>query len=208
MSIPITVTVGEPIYPPPRPPLWRVKHDRELGPLWRPNLPEIHPFFPSHFVPFTAAWQRHSFGMNTMNKNEWTSVFSDTTAFVNNQGFGKPGDPRANFIKQEDLREDLPKLEALICGGAVMTGHVEGANLIVYTLNGKNSPPRRVLEPWEMYHAITVDRRGTPRMFPQGDGQPVLLALVADRDRYPVVTFPMYKLERVPDNAPIPSPYF
>lgn len=246
-TVPIQVIVGEPMFPPVpdgeagRPPLWRVKHDRELGALWRPNLPEIHPFSPSHFVPFNEAWQRYSFGLNTMDKNEWTSVFSDTTAFVNNQGFGKGGDPRANYIKGENLRSPVPKLEALVCGGAVLTGSVafslaqtlqqvkriakelptmsfgffrqsvrsllDPNVLHTCTLDGRDAPPRRALEPWEMYHAVTVDSRGIPRLFPQGDGQPVILALVADRDRYQRVTFPMYKLVRVPDNAPIPSPY-
>lgn len=241
MSIPVQILVGAPIYPPARPPLWRVKHDRELGALWRPNLPEVHPFSPSHFVPFTETWQRYSFGMNTMDKMEWTNTFSNKTAFSNTHGFGKRGDPRANFITGENLRAPLPKLEALLCSGAVVTGSPSfrvtamlrqvvdlSKNLFrvsfgffrqsvrslldvnvlqVYTLNGRDAPPRRALLPWEMYHAVTVDSRGIPRLFPQGDGQPVILALVADRDRYPVVTLPMYKLVKLPDNAPIPSPY-
>lgn len=239
--IPVQILIGTPIWPPARPPLWRVKHDRELGALWRPNLPEVHPFSPSHFVPFTESWQRDSFARNTMDKMEWTSVFTDDTAFTNNQGFGKKGDPRANFITGENLRARLPKLEALLCAGAVVTGRpsfrvtamlrqaVElSRNLFkvsfgffrqsvsslldvnvlqVYTLNGRDAPPRRALLPWEQYHAVTVDSRGIPRLFPQGDGKPVILALVADRDRYPVVTLPMYKLARLDDNATIPSPY-
>lgn len=192
-------------------------------------------------MPFTEAWQRQSFGLNTMDKMEWTNLFSDTTAFTNNQGFGKRDDPRANFITGENLRAPLPKLEALLCGGAVVTGVpsfrlaaalrqaadlsrnlfrvsfgffrqsvrslLDVNTLQVYTLNGRDAPPRRALEPWEMYHAVTVDSRGIPRLFPQGDGKPVILALVADRDRYPVVTLPMYKLVKLPDNVAIPSPY-
>jgi hypothetical protein len=43
-------------------------------------------------------------------------------------------------------------------------------------------------------------------MFPQGNGTPVLIPLVADRGRYPVITFPVAKLQRW-TAASLPDPY-
>lgn len=189
----------EPVAPPVLPPLFRVLHDKELGELWRPNLPEVHPLFDQHFTPFTESWQRLSYEMNTLTKNKWTAVYSFERAFTNSNGFGKPGDPRRNYIKMEDLQEPLPKVEALVCGGAVLTGKVSGDYLYVETLNGRNPAPSLdwLLErPWLYFDAITVDSNGTPRRFPQADGRQVLIPLVADRNRYPDVLIPLRKLQK------------
>jgi hypothetical protein len=191
---------------PARPPLFRVLHDREMGALWRPGLPEVHPFSPAHHTLFTEAWQHRSFNMNSMSREKWTSVYSYKIAFTNDNGYGDPGDPRRNYIMGENLREEFPKVEALVCGGAVLTGVVSGDVLVVHTLNGRERPPE-IIEPWEMFDAVTVDRNGVPRMFPQGDGHPVKIPLLADRTRYPLLTFPMSKLRRLRDDEPIPDPY-
>lgn len=192
------------------PELWRVKHDKELGELWRNNLPEIHPFFDNHFWEFNEAWQRFTFALNPhLTPNKWTAVYGNRRFITNGQGFLDDSDLRANYITGEDLNRPNPKCEALICGGAVMAGRVEGDRFIPNTLNSRNAPPSvewLKARPWLMFDAVTVDSNGTPRMFPQGSGTPVLIPLVADRTRYPVITFPMAKLQRW-TAAELPSPY-
>jgi hypothetical protein len=209
MSIYINIFGKETLPPTQDRAFFRVLHDVEMGPVWRKRLPEVHPLFDSHFTPFTEAWQRLSYRMNTLTKDKWTALYGYQRAFTNNNGFRNPDDPRRNYITGEDLREGLPKVEALVCGGALLTGSVSGSNLVVETLNGRGIPP--VLEklmdsPWLYFHAVTVDGDGTPRRFPQADGRPVLIPLIADRNRYPVVTIPLSKLQRW-NSAELPDPY-
>lgn len=188
---------------------YRVKHDKELGSLWRDNMPEVHPFLPNHFTPFTAGWQRLSFNLMPWIADKWTAVFSYQRAFTNNNGFGMEDDPRANFILGKDLAEDLPKIEALVCGGALLAGYVDGLNFVPETLNGRVNPPGvewLKARPWLYFDAISVDGNGTPRRFPQGKGDRVLIPLIADRNRYPKITIPMWKLQRWVEPFP-PDPY-
>lgn len=193
------------------PQLWRVRHDIELGPLWRPRLPEVFPFFPNHFTPFPEAWQRLSFAMNPhLTPERWTSVYSNARAFTNGNGYGDDTDPRANYITGENLTCALPKVECLTCGGALLAGRVEGINFVPETLNGRLAPPSLewlLARPWLYFHAVTVDQNGTPRMFPQGDMKPVLIPFIADRNRYPVITISLSKLEKLDMSQPLPSPY-
>lgn len=108
--------------PPSLPQLWRVRHDKELGPLWRLNLPEVHPFSPGHFTPFYAGWQWLSFDINQpwLDAKHWTALYSCHRAFTNNQAW----DCRcaANFVEGDNLTCELPKVEALVCGGAYLKG--------------------------------------------------------------------------------------
>lgn len=188
--------------PPPsaRPAIWRVLHDLELGELWRDNMPEVHPFMDSHFWEFGEAWQRFTFALNPhLTPKKWTAVYGNRRFLTNNNGFYDDGDLRANYILGEDLNRPNPKCEALVCGGAVMAGTVSGSNFIPETLNGRDAPPSvewLLDHPWLYFHAVTVDSSGTPRMFPQGDGVPILIPLVADRTRYPTITIPVAKLQR------------
>ena len=124
---PVIVIPPPPIPPPAdRPRLWRIKHDIELGALWRDNLPEVHPFFPNHHVPFLEVWQRLSRELNPLLTDEkWTAVYSFKRFATNNNGFGNPDDPRANYITGTHLDKADPRVEVLKCGGNLVTGYPE-----------------------------------------------------------------------------------
>ena len=196
---------------PAKPQLWRVLHDVETpAGNWRPKLPEVHSLFLNHFTPFTEGWQKLSYAMNPhLTKEKWTALYAYQRAFTNNNGFGNDSDPRANYIKGENLRYGDPKVEALVCGGAVLAGVAAGSNLIVETLNGRNSPPSLewlMARPWLWFDAITVDGNGIPRRFPQGGGERVLIPLIADRNRYADVTIPLEKVVKW-TMLELPDPY-
>lgn len=218
MSLQISVvpTLAPAVVPEPRPPLWRVLHDKEIGPLFRPNLPEVFPMFPNHHVPFGEMYQRLSFEMNRqyLSADKWTAVYSFQRFVTNEQGFGNDGDPRANYILGRNLTYDLPRVEVLTCGGSLLTGTVSGTNLIVRTLDAWGDAPTADwlrAHRWFSVYAVSVDSRGTPRRFPQGE-QPngymadIIHPLIADPCRFPAITIPLSRLERWTD-VDLPDPY-
>lgn len=195
-----------------RPPLWRIKHDKELGSLWRPGLPEVHPFLPNHFAKFTEPWQRKSRSMNPLiSDSKWTVVYGYKLWITNENGFGDDSDPRHNYITRQNADAPDPKVEALSCGGSVITGYVSGSNLIVKILNWRDAPPDRPLYPWEYVTAVSVDVYGNPRRFPQtlqpdGSMADFRHPLLGDPMQFPVITFPLSKLQKW-DRPDLPDPY-
>lgn len=196
---------------PSRPPLWRVLHDKELG-TDRDNIPEVFPFLPNHHVPFDRTWQLLSKAMNPLlSGDKWRDVYWYKLWITNNQGFDIPGDPRVDYVNGRDIGAPLPRVEALTCGGNVLTGYVEGPNLIVSTLDWRNPPASiDVIPRWHRTYAVTVDSHGTPRRFPQGE-QPngymadVIHPLMADPGRF-MITFPLSNLQKW-TRPGFPDPY-
>lgn len=123
--------------------LWRVKHDIELGKLWRPGMPEVHPLFlapkttsGTHFSPFQEWAQRLSRAANALMTNEvWTMIYNNAYWMTNGQGYGVASDPRRNYILQKDLSYELPKVESLTCGGSLIEGTQYGDWVKVRGLN-------------------------------------------------------------------------
>jgi len=108
-------------------PFWRVKHDIEIGKLWRNGLPEVHPLFANHHSPFQRWSQEASFGLNPwFTPDRWKDIYHYRYWIANNQGFGIPDDPRANFILHKDENAKLPRVEALVCGGSMISGKRNG----------------------------------------------------------------------------------
>lgn len=191
------------------PQLYRVKHDAELGPLWRSNVPEVFPLMPEDATPFTKEWQLLSFALNPgMTGDHWRAVYGDTTAFCNGTGFNG-AIPRADFVNNRDLTAPLPRLDKpRACGGAILTGVEDGTDLIVKTLDGNSPPPplaEILLRPWLYFAATTVKSDGSIGRFPQGNGATVWVPLVASTQ----VTIPLSNLEKLPVNAwpNLPDPY-
>lgn len=122
---------------------WRVKHDIELGSLWRPGMPEMHPLFlapkttsGTHFSPFYEWAQRLSYKANPlMTPSIWTSMYNDDYWITNGQGYGRVGDPRRNYILEKDLDKEFPKVESLTCGGSLIEGTKYGDWVKVKGLN-------------------------------------------------------------------------
>ena len=197
-----------------RPPLWRVLHDLETPKgVWRPNLPEVFPLFPSHFSDFGRGWQLLSKAMNPkISASKWTNVYTYALWIANGQGFGDESDQRANYVAGRNLDKPNPRVECLTTGGSVLTGYVEGSNLVVRTLDVNVVPPLDwvMARPWFWTYAVTVDGRGIPRKFPQGlqaDGSivPIVHPLIANPSRYPKITIPLSSLERwTADELPDP----
>ena len=98
---------------------------------------------------------------------------------------------------------DLPRFDQpRICGGAVVTGRVEGAQLWIDTLDATKPPPAVTdVKPWQKFCAVTV-KDGRIGRFPQGDGRDVWVPLIA---RQPVY-LPLSSLQRW-DGADLPDPY-
>lgn len=186
---------------------YRVKHDIEMGAPWRPGLPEVHPMINNNYTPLTRSWQLVSKNMNSyLHPLKWRQVYTHQRFITNFNGFERPGDPRADFVNMLDTDMPLPKQENLVCGGAILCGIEQGDWLEVETLNGRDGPPPLEVimsAPWLYFHAVTVAANGTPRLFPQGDGRPILIPLLSFNKAY----FPMGKLHKWPLGQALPNPY-
>ena len=231
----ITVSVT-PFYKVPTkyPNLWRFKHDDEVqnaevrinGILFkrhekRLGLPEIYNLEPSHATELTPRIQYLSYALfkhgapslkEAFAQNRWKSLMHYKRAFTNGQGFGNSDDPRANYISGENLDAELPKFpKTLICGGATVTGTVEGALLKVSTLSPDNLPTLEELieTPWLYFHAVNSTWDRITR-FPQGTVaeldiyEPVLVPLIASRDVY----YPLAWLDKLPLGSGVADPYW
>lgn len=187
-----------------QPQLYRVKHDLEMGPLWRTNVPEVYPLN-GNSTPFGEDWQFLTFAMCPgITGNHWRSVYGTATAFMNGTGYGGSS-PRADFVNGLNLSAALPRWDKTrVCGGAVVTGVESGANLIVSILDGTGPAPTLdwiMARPWYRFHAITVYSDGHVGEFPQNN--PVYVPLVGSG----VATLPLVNLEKLPLGALIPNPY-
>ena len=188
-----------------RPPLWKVLHDAEMGEDRRKNLPEVQPLFPNHHVPFMQIWQRLSRAANPfLTDDKWTAVYGWKLWIANNQGFGNDDDPRANYILGTNLDKKDPRVEVLTCGGNLLTGYEETGNLVVETLDWRAFAPTTewlLAHPWFCTYAVSVDGKGQPRRFPQGE-QPngemkdIIHPLMADPERFTKITIPLDKVIR------------
>jgi hypothetical protein len=168
--------------PPAYPPLWRIKHDIEMGGIWRGGLPEVFPLN-GDVTPFGKGWQKLTYAMNPgILKKKWRAVYRFDKAFMNKTGFDRPGYPKADFINNVDLTSPLPKWDKTrVCGGATVTGHVEGAYLVIDILDGHTVAPTLewiLARPWYFFHAVNCASDGHITNFPQNDGRPVLVPLV------------------------------
>lgn len=183
------------------PPLYLVKHDnpvRDIVIRRGVALPEVHQLLPQGFFPLDEAWQWLWKNINpSLAPRDWRALLQYERAFTNDNGFDKPGDPRRDYVNGRDLKavDDrgkpaLPKMELLLCGGATITGRVEGAYLYLDTLDGWAAPPPAawVIErPWLWYAAVSVNPRGEINNLPQG-GQDLV-------KRVPIVSRYAVKIE-------------
>jgi hypothetical protein len=198
---------------------YRVLHERELASnlphTTPPDRPEVRALYPSHFSPFGKPWQMLAWKMNPLlSAGNMTAVYHTHLWIANDQGFGDDNDPRANFFENTHLTENLPKVEALTCGGNLLSVVGElGDDYIVETLDWHNPPPSPSEingKPWLLTVAVNMGTDGTPRRFSQGT-QPngfvpgVRHPLLADPTRF-VVTIPKWRLMRWTASTP-PDPY-
>lgn len=190
--------------------LWRVKHD--TYPFTRLNLPEVHPLLLNHFSEFGRSWQLLERALNShLTDAKWRALHGYKRAFNNgNNGYGGPGEPLADWVNGYNLGASNPKQEALVCGGAILAGYVDGQNLVVETLDASGPVPRlEDLKPWQWFTAVNIDEdtqhNGVIRRFL--NGEEAFILLLADRRRYPKVTIPLAKVTKLDMTKPLPSAY-
>jgi hypothetical protein len=151
------------------PRLWRVKHDAELPKgIWRIGMPEVHPLIDQHHSEFQKWAQLVSFGLNpwfASMKDRWTDMYHYRYAFANNQGYGMDGDPRVNFILGENLTKDLPRVEALLCGGSMIEGTRSGDWVTVKGLHYDTPVSLEYLQAHPQYWVRGVYAGGTGQPF-------------------------------------------
>jgi hypothetical protein len=208
-------------YPQPRNTnLWRILHDIELQTLygqnlWRPNMPEVHPFFPNHHSEFGEKFQKKVIELNPrIDVNKLAACYTYKRYLTNNQGFGMEDDPRANWFTMKNLEYENPRVEALSTGGSLIEGEESGDNVIVRSLHYADPPPSYAWfqqNPQYFVYAVNVDGLGTPRRFTQGlqlNGEivPIVHPFFTNRSRYPVLTIPKWKLIRWTEQNP-PDPF-
>lgn len=204
----------------PQPPyrLYRVKHDIELGELWRNDLPEVFPLDGSLAVKMTSDWQQLAYDLYRYSasnvdeetaKKRWRIIYGYRTAFTNNQGFEKPGDPRADYINNKNLDMPLPKWDKTrVCGGATISGYKDNGKLVVTCLDATKTAPSLywLLDRfWLWFTAVNVSSKGSIYDFPQGDGRPVYTPLVSKGQE---VRIDLALLEELPIGARAANPYW
>lgn len=190
------------------PEIWIANHDNP--PRKGAPCPEVYRLEPHHYSEMTEAWQHFMFDINPgMLPNNFAGLYNNSTAFTNENGFtDNPATSRADYINMETLDRPNPRIATLICGGAALSGMVEGTDLIVNTLNGNQPPPniKRInpqTTPWFFFRAVIIGDGGGVYEFPYMKGKDVWVPIIA---RFQV-RFPLSKLHKLPADTPIPSPY-
>lgn len=182
-------------------------------------MPEVYNLEPTHVTELTPQRQYLSYALfrhgapsldEKLALSRWTALMHYKRAFTNQQGFGDSSDPRANYITGENLDAELPKFpKTLICGGATITGTIEGALLKVTTLRSVPSLDELLATPWLYFHAVNSTSVRITR-FPQGTVaelgiyEPVLVPLFASRDVY----YPLAWLDKLPVGSGVADPYW
>jgi hypothetical protein len=168
---------------PVRPPLWRVLHDAEMGELWRSYVPEVFRLSPWHGIQLNRQWQEFTYALNQpgLTPEKWRVLYDFRRAFTNNGAgydWNSNNPPKQDWINMRDTNAtDLPRFDGpRICGGAVVTGRVDGDWLWLDYLDANNPPPQDV-KPWHKFCAVNVRPDGISK-FPQRAGLDVWIPLI------------------------------
>lgn len=188
--------------------LYRVNHDATV---WRDNLPEVFPFEPNHFTEFGREFQVLSKMLNfILTREQWRAVHTYERAFNNQQGFDKPGDPRADWINIRNTTSENPRQEALVCGGAILKKRfIDDDYLYPEYIDGNKTAPTLawvLKRPYLYFDALSVDGTASGtliRRFPQGNGNRVFILLLASRP----IRIHLSKVTLLKRGQPVPSPY-
>jgi hypothetical protein len=102
-------------------------------------FPEVYRLKIDHQTIINCAWQHLWRALNpNLDNGKWSTLLGNKLAWTNGTGF--PG--HWNCITGEDAGLPLPRFDApRICGGAVVTGRVEGSRLWIDTMLVNNPPP-------------------------------------------------------------------
>jgi hypothetical protein len=198
------------------------------------GAPEVFPMLDRPMA-ITRQWQYYCRAINYgMSIQHVSALFGTSKAFTNGNGWNH-NEPRANWLLVENLNSPLPKFSKVYtCGGSLLTGVVSGTDLIVRVMDGTQEPPLKPgrtypqnveqidpddyafmprTHPWMFLVATNV--KGTGTVFPFANGgiypwrenggrQYTFLPHVSNFE----VRYPLFRLNRLPDGAPIPSAYW
>jgi hypothetical protein len=192
----LQITLSYPEFTPTN--LYRVRHDVELPQgIWRPGLPEVHPLYPNHHSPFGRAGQLLSKSINPgANGGKLTALYHFGLWIANNQGFGMDT-PRANWFLGKDLDAELPRVEALLCGGSTYHGQDLGDYVAIQMLNCNQLP--ETIEQTFWTAAVYCGSDGTPRKMLQSEtfSEQLFHPAIANVERYPSLVIEKWKLKKV-----------
>lgn|GEM_PF-424714 len=223
---------------------WRVKFDWEGLAEYKGGVRDIAPdpcVFRcgelennrnGHYVALTREWQFFWFDLcsgiyygryhRDLTKAEhrwlalrWTNVGASPTAFTNFHGLEK----FRNYVLNESMDMELPKIYTLICGGATLTGTVvknsKGVDMLkVDHFDGtKPPPPVETIDPYNdprVFFANIITAKRIPGkagfkvvQFPQFRGKDVPVPLLANTDIY----YPLSDLEEITTGIKPPAYY-
>lgn len=216
----VTIRLTPNSEPPQPPPVkydgWRVLHKVEGGwqntPLWMPEvLPPINPVAVKMTQEIQLmSWELMSRRNPSITRKQWTSVHKFDRAFTNKTGFGMEGNPRANYVTGDDLTAPLPAYDKCQrqCGGNFLRGEARGNVLVcvpgIHCIDSRKPIPsiEEIIENhWYLYAVTLYGEWDEIDHFPQGNGGPVLIPFIADRE----ISFPLYCFERWQADGP-PDP--
>jgi hypothetical protein len=165
------------------------------------GMPEVRPSVDAPSIDFTYALQWLTYDVMTKNnptitKKQWRSAFGGKVAFTNYHGFDDGSPYQRDYVNGTDMDAKLPKLmKAIICGGMLAKGWVEGNELVFYpgvnAVDANNPCSAKEVMDNGWYFAATVWYKGkTIRPFPQGNGGDVIIPhIVKERTPYPLEWF-------------------
>lgn len=168
--------------------IWRELHGAKPFVSWRSNkpVPEVFLFDQAAPSTMTRDWQFLAYDLNPgMTPAGFHSLYKWDRAFSNG-GVGyefPPGPPRRDWISKLDMgARDMRFDKARICGGAIVHGRLNGNTLTVEALDARKKPPTiewLLDHPWLYFEAITIKPDGSNGRFPQNEGRPVYIPLMA-----------------------------
>jgi len=195
---------------------WRSLHKSEGGYEKTPvDMPEVIPPVDQVGLSMTKEIQQMSFDLmkhfnSAITPKLWTAVHYGHIAFTNYQGFGnhpKSGGPRANYITGDDLNKELPKYDKMgrICGGMFVRGVEKGNMLVcqpgVHGIDARQPLPtiQTIVENNWYFFAVVFNPKRVYH-FPQGQGDPVAMPFIFDRDvQFPLSLFEKWESDTLPD---------
>ena len=219
---------------------WKQKEDRE-SPTWNgvrgcAPCPAVYTLLDDPHVEITEQWQYFIRAINyNMSAKHVAAVFGYQRAFCNGTGFGDPNKPKRNHLTGENAKAPNPTFDKVrTCARAVMTGSINGAKLLVKTLDGSKEPPLKLGKTYPknaeeanfedylysprdnrefFFAANIVDKDGSLSPFPNGgvydwlDNRPYVWMPHVSNHRFTPVSYDLNELEMISLGGPIPSPY-
>lgn len=214
MKVHVTISHSTP-NPSPKYKGWRVLHKAEGGwPSTPAGMPEVMPPENSISLSMNKTIQEMSYQLMTrfnslITPQLWTRVHDHDRAFTNFNGFNKDGDPRANFILNENITSPLPKYDKAqrVCGGSFIHGQADNGYL--YCQAGRDGIDADGIMPsldviisnnWYIY-AVSIGMDETQiSHFPQGKGGPVVIPFIfRGIIKFPLQYFENWEGEDLPD---------